>query len=185
MAVGEVPETAEEWRERAEQLQLALTSRIVIEQAKGVLRERLGLSVETAFELMRLAARRSRQKLHDLAAEVVGSLSTPEAIVIELARQPDVFLTIEREERIVETEELFRRVNEAQAAGAEDDQAAFVCECANLHCHELVAVSAEEMEALHSRPNYYIVLSGHEITDFEETVLDRDDYVVVRKHETD
>jgi hypothetical protein len=184
MAVEDVPQTVEEWRERAEQLQEALSSRIVIEQAKGVLRERLGLSVETAFELLRLAARGSRLKLHSLAADVVGSPSTPEAIVLELARRPDVFLKSSRDERILQTEDLFRRVNEAKASRAADDEGPFVCECANPYCHELLSVSAEDIEALHSRPNHYIVLPGHEVRDFEETLLAREGYVVVRKRET-
>ena len=36
------------WRKRAEELQHALTSRVVVEQAKGVLAERLGLNIEGA-----------------------------------------------------------------------------------------------------------------------------------------
>src|SRR3954452_5422550 len=48
---------AEGWRERAEQLQAALDSRVVIEQAKGMLRERIGLPIETAFQLLRSGAR--------------------------------------------------------------------------------------------------------------------------------
>ena len=185
MVVEDAPQTAEEWRERAEQLQGALNSRIVIEQAKGILRERLGLPVDTAFELLRLAARGSHLKLQALAMDVVASPSTPDAIVLELARRSDVFLIGLRDERILETEDLFRRVNEAQAAIPGDDQPAFLCECANPHCHELVSVSAEEMKALHARPNYYIVLSGHELPDCEETVVARDGYVVVRKGDTD
>lgn len=62
------------------QLRFALESRIVIEQAKGVLMERLDLPADVAFELLRAAARRSRTKLHAVAAEVVASRVTPAAL---------------------------------------------------------------------------------------------------------
>jgi hypothetical protein len=58
--------------ERARQLELALSSRIVIEQAKGILAERHGVSVDEAFELLRREARSSRRKIHDVAADVVN-----------------------------------------------------------------------------------------------------------------
>ena len=47
-------------RVRNQQLEQALSSRIVIEQAKGVLVERLALTPDEAFELIRTAARRHR-----------------------------------------------------------------------------------------------------------------------------
>jgi hypothetical protein len=57
----------------AEQLQAALTSRIVIEQAKGFLAERLGVSVDAAFALMRRYARDRNRKLTEVATAVVES----------------------------------------------------------------------------------------------------------------
>ena len=55
----------------------ALHSRVVIEQAKGVLRERYSLSLELAFELLRHAARSNRMNIHELAAKVAASDTTP------------------------------------------------------------------------------------------------------------
>lgn len=55
----------------AGQLQSALTSRIVIEQAKGFLAERLGVSVEEAFGMLRRYARNNNRTLADVAADVV------------------------------------------------------------------------------------------------------------------
>jgi AmiR/NasT family two-component response regulator len=73
----------EELRVRNGQLERALGSRIVIEQAKGVLVERYALDVETAFVLLRRAARSSRVRIHDLAREIVASRVSPEAIELE------------------------------------------------------------------------------------------------------
>lgn len=56
---------------RIEQLQHALTSRIVIEQAKGVLVGRDGMDPEEAFRTLRGHARSHRQSLRQLASEVV------------------------------------------------------------------------------------------------------------------
>ena len=63
-----------------QQLQQALESRIVIEQAKGVLAERYALSVDDAFVLLRGSARNHRMRLHALAAAVVTSPQTPAEI---------------------------------------------------------------------------------------------------------
>jgi hypothetical protein len=67
------------------QLREALASRIVLEQAKGVLAERLDLAPDDAFELMRSAARRARVGLHALAAEVATTRTTPEQINTQIA----------------------------------------------------------------------------------------------------
>jgi PAS domain S-box-containing protein len=54
-----------------EQLETALTSRIVIEQAKGMLAERRGTSVEEAFQVLRKHARDHNASLQDVATAVV------------------------------------------------------------------------------------------------------------------
>jgi GAF domain-containing protein len=62
----------------AEQLQVALNSRIVIEQAKGVLAERHQLSIDHAFTTLRRYARVNNLKLADVARAVAaGELSIP------------------------------------------------------------------------------------------------------------
>ena len=61
-------------------LQRALDSRVVIEQAKGVLAERFALDVTDAFELLRRSARNNRMRLHDLAERVVATRETPAEI---------------------------------------------------------------------------------------------------------
>lgn len=57
--------------ERQAQLQRALDSRVVIEQAKGMLAERLGISVDHAFERLRSAARSKRVRVDAVARAVV------------------------------------------------------------------------------------------------------------------
>jgi AmiR/NasT family two-component response regulator len=69
---------------RSSQLQQALDSRVVIEQAKGILAERYDLGIDEAFELMRRSARSHRLKLRSLAEAVVRSRETPSPIAAKL-----------------------------------------------------------------------------------------------------
>jgi len=55
----------------AEQLQMALNSRVLIEQAKGVLAERSRITPGEAFVVMRSYARRQKRTLTSVAAAVV------------------------------------------------------------------------------------------------------------------
>jgi GAF domain-containing protein len=61
----------------AEQLQYALNSRIVIEQAKGVISERHKIPVGSAFDLLRRYARDNNLKLTDTAGAVVEGSVDP------------------------------------------------------------------------------------------------------------
>jgi hypothetical protein len=67
----------------AQQLQFALNSRVIIEQAKGMLAERSRISVDRAFTAMRDFARRSNRKLVSVAQAVIDG----DATVDELARR--------------------------------------------------------------------------------------------------
>jgi len=59
-----------------EQLQTALNSRILIEQAKGVLAERRQLDMEQSFSLLRSEARKTNRRLSELARAVVDGSAT-------------------------------------------------------------------------------------------------------------
>ena len=78
-----------------EQLQTALNSRVVIEQAKGKLAERFGIDVNHAFALLRDQARNRNQRLSDLArafvdgTEAIGAPSgSPRTSRAGRVRQP-------------------------------------------------------------------------------------------------
>ncbi len=73
--------------ERVLQLQTALDSRILTEQAKGILAERFQLDVDTAFELLRSAARSNSMNIRLLAETVVTSHETPSEILETLAKE--------------------------------------------------------------------------------------------------
>jgi GAF domain-containing protein len=61
------------WKSRrvSEQLEDALASRAVIEQAKGVIIEQSGVSADEAFDVLRRASQRQNRKLRDVAADIV------------------------------------------------------------------------------------------------------------------
>jgi len=63
-----------------QQLQHALNSRIVIEQAKGMVAERAGLDMEQAFTALRSYARSHNRRLADVAEAVIGGTLTPSAL---------------------------------------------------------------------------------------------------------
>jgi len=61
-----------------EQLSGALNTRVVIEQAKGVVAERQGLDMDQAFATLRNHARNHNRRLVDVATDVIaGSLAPP------------------------------------------------------------------------------------------------------------
>lgn len=59
-----------------QQLQSALNTRVIIEQAKGVLAERGNVDMEQAFVLLRSYARKTQQRLADVARSVVEKADT-------------------------------------------------------------------------------------------------------------
>jgi GAF domain-containing protein len=69
----------------AEQLQRALDSRVQIEQAKGAVAARLGVTPEAAFQLLRAYARRTNMSLTAVAAEVIRS-ELPAHVLVQEAR---------------------------------------------------------------------------------------------------
>lgn len=63
-------------RTLATQLQTALNSRIVLEQAKGILAERYKIDCGSAFSELRKIARREQRPIHHVAADIISLLNT-------------------------------------------------------------------------------------------------------------
>jgi GAF domain-containing protein len=79
-AIGVLQQQAAAESQRVhEQLTRALTSRIAIEQAKGVIFERAGVDMPEAFARLRRYARRRNLRLTDVAQAVIEGRLEPEA----------------------------------------------------------------------------------------------------------
>jgi len=71
------------------QLEHALASRVIVEQAIGVLAERHHIKPRDAFERLRRTARGMGRRVHDLARQVVESVNDPRiALPGELGGRP-------------------------------------------------------------------------------------------------
>lgn len=68
-----LPDSTSFLLQRVAQLETALESRILIEQAKGIVARALGVSTDQAFSLMRKAARDTGTKLRDLAERIADA----------------------------------------------------------------------------------------------------------------
>jgi ANTAR domain-containing protein len=85
---AELPD-AQRLRQTVAQLEHALTARVRVEQAIGVLAERHRLHPRQAFELLRSAARARGRRVLEIATDVVDSASNPLLrIPEELAKPP-------------------------------------------------------------------------------------------------
>jgi len=79
-AIHRLLERVVQLRRENAQLRTALESRVVIEQAKGVLAERHLLPPDQAFDILRRAARADGRRLHELAEEVLADGHTPAGV---------------------------------------------------------------------------------------------------------
>jgi GAF domain-containing protein len=69
-----------ESRELAGHLQAALHSRVVIEQAKGIVAERLGCNMDEAYQAIRWHGRNENRRLREVAAALVAGALAAEAL---------------------------------------------------------------------------------------------------------
>ena len=86
---GDKPPDARKLEQTVAQLEHALTARVRVEQAIGVLAERHRLRPRQAFELLRSVARAQGRRVLEMATEVVDSATNPLLrIPEELAKPP-------------------------------------------------------------------------------------------------
>jgi hypothetical protein len=167
---------------RIQQLQHALDSRVLIEQAKGILSERFGLTIDDAFDVLRNAARAQGIKLNALAGEVVTERRTPAAIAEALVRA-GFHAQGGFQERAADAERAFADLNDALTElHASSNWTRFVCECSNPLCTDSIELTAAVLARVHESRGHYVVKRGHEVPDVEQTVATIDDLLVVRKY---
>jgi GAF domain-containing protein len=71
-----------------EQLQVALNSRIIIEQAKGVLSQHGSLTMDAAFDRLRRYARHNGRRLSDVARRVVETDLATDVLAVQCPTSP-------------------------------------------------------------------------------------------------
>jgi hypothetical protein len=92
------------------------------------------------------------------------------------------------QERIARNDAIFRDANERIGAFAakhelRDDALPFICECADMRCHEIVTLALDEYEKVRSNPRWFVNAPGHQVAGRGAvTVVERQSgYVVVEK----
>jgi hypothetical protein len=92
----------------------------------------------------------------------------------------------DRDRRLVENERLFREVNErieriAAEHGLDSHEYEFMCECSNLDCDLMIAMTLEAYERARADPAIFVVAYGHELPEIEDVLLREGGYQFVRK----
>jgi hypothetical protein len=91
---------------------------------------------------------------------------------------------MDRQQRIIENEKLFREVNERVAqmeAGFSGPDPVWICECGDETCFEKVPVPMDEYRQIRAREDWFLILPGHQKPDVERIVRETDRYFVVEK----
>ena len=94
----------------------------------------------------------------------------------------------EQARRVGLNEALFRQVNEqirglTRSFGADEGTMTVICECGASDCTEQLAVGIADYERVRADGRTYVVMTGHEIPEFERVVEEHDAWQVVRKRE--
>lgn len=70
------PSTLEDCHREIDQLRAAMTTRSVIDQAKGILIAQQGCTADEAFTMLSAASQRENRKLHELAEALVAGTTS-------------------------------------------------------------------------------------------------------------
>ncbi len=92
----------------------------------------------------------------------------------------------ERGRRIGENEVVFREVNErlrelGESFSLVTELAEFVCECADTSCTDRIQMALSEYEHVRSDPKWFVIIPGHEVTDYERVISETEAYAIVEK----
>ena len=93
------------------------------------------------------------------------------------------------EARLARNEAMFRAINErirelaARFDEHDDDVIAFICECADASCKQIIVMSLNDYEVVRADSRAFITVPGHEtaLSGLSEVVGKRDGYEIVRK----
>jgi hypothetical protein len=91
---------------------------------------------------------------------------------------------MDREERLIENEKLFREVNERVAdlqGSLPSPDPEWVCECGDETCFEKVVVPTTDYEQIRVHGDWFVITPGHERADIERIVRQNGEFVVVEK----
>ena len=83
-----------------------------------------------------------------------------------------------RQRRIALNQATLRRLNEAMRADA-GRPLALRCECGQLGCNRLIALSVQEYDAVRAHARRFAIVPGHEVDEVDSTVERHKDHLVV------
>ena len=92
-----------------------------------------------------------------------------------------------REEQVARNKATTRQINEqieqAQQATPDQGQVRVLCECGQLECDRLIAITLAEYEAVRDDATQFAVVRAHVMPGVERVVAETDRYTVVAKRE--
>jgi hypothetical protein len=87
-------------------------------------------------------------------------------------------------ERLARNQVLFREVNERVSELAQAgriDPIAFLCECSQMECDEMIELDRAEYEGIRSSSNLFVIALGHETLEVERVVEENHRFALVEK----
>jgi signal transduction histidine kinase len=134
----------------------------------------------------------------DTREQVLAAIDEQSALLEQLALAPRIQSPEERElcpspaqwrqERLAFTETIFRDVNErlrrapiVADGAAPDDVRAFVCECSDLACAQVVYVRFDDYRRVRGSTSTFMVAPGHDTPEIENVIEQADHFHVVEK----